>query len=427
MLRTMYRAAATLAPPFLNAMLARRARRGKEWPDRLDERRGIDATPRPAGQLLWLHAASVGETMSVLPVLSAFAALAPEATVLMTTGSVTSAGLLGARLPEMGLDRVTHRFVPLDVPEWGARFLDHWRPDAAVFVESEIWPNLLAGCAARRIPLMLLNARMSDRSFDRWRRTGGFARDLFGAFDRVLARNADDATHFRALGARDVIEAGNLKFAAPPLPAPRIELERLRRKLGSRPVWLAASTHPGEEAMMLDVHAGVAERAPGLLTIIAPRHPARGAEVAELAGRMAAPSATGRRSLDQDLPDGGVYVADTIGELGLFFSLAKICFVGGSFVPLGGHNPLEPARLGCAVSAGPFMANFADAAAVLEAAGAFSSLADPGALTRWVEALLNDSGRRRMMGEAGIAASHRYADLPQRVAAMLAALMAARP
>jgi len=421
MLRALYRAGTILAVPALRLMLARRVARGKEWADRLGERRGIDPTPRPSGRLLWLHAASVGETVAVLPLLSALARLAPDLTVLMTTGTVTSAELLATRLPELGLaGRVAHRFVPLDVPAWGARFLDHWRPDAAAFVESEVWPNLLAGCAARRIPTMLLNAGLSDRSFARWRWAGGLARSLFGQFDRVLARDAEGAARLRALGARDVIEAGNLKYAAAPLPVPRIELDRLRRKLAGRPVWLAASTHPGEEAIALAVHARLAARFPGLLTIIAPRHPARGAEVAAMSGDLP----VARRAVGEDPPDrAGLYVADTIGELGLLYALAGLCFVGGSLVRLGGHNPLEPARLGCAVAVGPFTSNCRDAVAVLRGAGALAGVADAAGLGDWVAELLGDESRRRTMGEAGIAASHRYGDLPQRMAAMLIDLL----
>jgi len=420
MLRALYRMAAALAAPVLRLMLLRRVLRGKESKSRLPERRGIDRTSRPAGKLLWLHCASVGESASVLPVLTALAQLAPDLTVLMTTGTVTSAQLLAGRLPELGLDRrVLHRFVPLDVPRWVARFLDHWRPDVVVFVESEIWPNLLAGCKARRIPMMLLNARLSDRSFDRWRRVGGLARSLFGQFDRILARAPEDAARLRALGARDVVELGNLKFAAPPLPVPRIESERLRRVVAGRPIWLAASTHPGEEAMILDIHASLAARLPGLVTLIAPRHPERGAEIAR-----AAPHATGRRVLGDDLPAaGGVYIADTIGELGIFYALAGIAFVGGSLVPDGGHNPLEPARLGCAVAVGPHTSNFRDTVTALEAAGALTVVADAPALEHWVGDLLRDRGRRRTMGEAGMAASRKYAGLPRQVADILVRML----
>ena len=405
---------ATLAAPGLRAMLRRRAARGKEIAGRLPEREGIDPTPRPAGLLVWLHAASVGESQSILPVLSALQEKAPGASVLLTTGTVTSAALLAEQLPRLGLDRVLHRFVPLDVPAWVARFLDHWRPDAAGFVESELWPNLLAGCRTRGIPTMLVNARMSARSFRGWRRAPGFARQVVGAFDRVQAQSEADAAHLRLLGARHVDAPGNLKLAAPPLRADPAELARLRALVGDRPVWLAASTHPGEEDVAGQVHRALAAAHPGLLTIVVPRHPERGAAIAAALG---AP----RRAAKQD-PGAGIWVADTLGELGLLYRLAPLAFVGRSLTGQGGQNPLEPARLGCAVAVGPHTGNFAEAVRMLEAAGALIRVADAGALTRWVDAMLRDSGRRRGAGAAACAAAQGAAGLPERTAAALLSL-----
>lgn len=422
MIAGLYQAATIAAAPVLRGLLRRRARRGKEVAARLAERWGVDAAPRPPGRLLWLHAASIGETVSVLPVLRALADLAPDVAVLMTTGTVTSAELLARRLPELALERVTHRFVPLDVPAWVARFLDHWRPDAAALVESEIWPNLIAGCQRRRIPLMLVNARLSARSFARWRRLPGYARRLFGAFDVVQAQSAADAERLRTLGARNVVAPGNLKFAAPPLPAP--DLQRLRDAIAGRPVWLAASTHPGEEAAAYAVHTALAHRHPGLLTVIVPRHPQRGGEIVALAGEV--PVASRSRG-EGPPPVAGVWVADTLGELGLFYALAGMAFVGGSLVAHGGQNPLEPARLGCAVAVGPHVENFAEPVAALAAAGALDRVADAAGLERWVDALLTDLSRRRAMGEAGIEAARRHGDLPRVVAEMLAGLLPARP
>jgi len=424
MLQALYAAATTAAAPGLRVLLARRAARGKEIATRLKERRGIDHAARPAGRLLWVHAASVGETVSVLPVLSALARASPDATVLMTTGTVTSAAMLARRLPELGLqDRVLHRFAPLDVPAWTGRFLDHWRPDAAAFVESEIWPNLLAGCTARRVPMMLVNARLSARSFGHWRLVPGLARQLFGGFASVQAQSAGDAERLHALGAPRGVLTGNLKFAADPLPVDEAGFSRLQRLLAGRPVWLAASTHPGEEPAVLAVHAMLAARHPGLLTIIAPRHPERGGAIAANAGKLAIT----RRSAGADPPAAeGVWIADTLGELGLFYRLAGHAFVGRSLVEHGGQNPLEPARLGCAVAVGPNVQNFTDPVEVLEAAGALVRVADTNSLAAWVEAMLSDPARRAAMAEAGIAASSRYAELPGQVAAVLAGLLATR-
>jgi 3-deoxy-D-manno-octulosonic-acid transferase len=410
-----YAAATRLAAPALRLLLARRVRHGKEVAARLPERRGIETAPRPPGRLIWLHAASVGETVSVLPVLGRLAAAG--VTVLMTTGTVTSARLLAERLPALGLDgRVLHRFVPLDVPAWVARFLDHWRPEAAGFVESEIWPNLIDGCRRRGIPMMLVNARLSPHSFAQWRRVPGLARGLFGAFAVAQAQSEGDAARLRTLGARCVVAPGNLKFAAPPLPVDAAELARLRLMTAGRPIWLAASTHPGEEAVAARVHAALAPSHPGLLTIVVPRHPERGADIAAgMAGLTVR-----RRGAGEDPPvAAGLWIGDTMGELGLYCRLAGIAFVGKSLVGQGGQNPLEAARLRCAVAVGPHAENFREIVAALQAVGGVAEVADEGALAAWVDALLRDPARRHAMGNAAIAASSRAAALPDTVADML--------
>lgn len=413
------------AAPALRLLLRRRAVRGKEIADRLAERRGIDATPRPPGTLIWLHAASVGEAMSILPVLCELRAAAPAVHVLLTTGTVTSARLLAERLPALGLHKyVSHRFLPLDVPIWVTRFLDHWKPDVAGFVESELWPNLLAGCRRRRIPMLLINARLSARSFARWRRLPGLITPMLSAMTDVQAQSQVDAHRFRALGAAGVSVPGNLKFAAPALPVDDAELARLRALLAGRPAWIAASTHPGEEAAIFAAHHDLAARHAGLLTILAPRHPERGAAIAAEA-RAADLTAT-RRSLGEPPPPAGVWIADTLGELGLFYRLAPIAFVGRSLIaPGGGQNPLEPARLGCAVAAGPHVGNFPDAVAVLEQAGALARVADAAGLAAWVDAMLRAPDQRAAMGLAGAAACARHGELPARLARDLLALAGA--
>jgi 3-deoxy-D-manno-octulosonic-acid transferase len=416
-----YAGAATLAAPALRLMLWRRLARGKEIAGRLPERRGIDPTPRPPGRLLWLHAASVGEAASLLPVLQELTARAPALTVLLTTGTATSAALLSQRLPELGLDRrVLHRFVPLDVPAWAERFLAHWRPDAAGFLESEIWPNLIAACRRHGVQLMLVNARLSPLSALRWRRLPKLAHAVLGGFCLVQAQSVADAERLAALGAPPAALVGNLKFAAAPLPVEQAELDRLRALLHGRPVWLAASTHPGEEAVAAEVHAALAARHPGLLTIVVPRHPERGAEIA--AAFPGVPVA--RRGLGADPPAAaGVWIADTLGELGLFYRLSGLAFVGGSLVALGGQNPLEAARLGSAVAVGPHVFNCADAVAALEAAGALTRVAGAAALAVWVDALLRDPARCRAMGQAGVRAANGVGELPRRVAGLLLGLM----
>ncbi len=330
-----WRCAASLAAPLLPLYLRRRAARGKEIAARLPERRGAHAA-RPPGPLLWLHAASVGETLSVLPVLEALAARAPRLTVLLTTGTVTGAALLDQRLPAGLRGRVLHRFVPLDVPRWVARFLDGWRPDAGAIVESELWPNLIAAARARRIPLALVNGRFSARSARRWRHAAGLGREVMEGFALVLAQSSADAGRFAALGARAVRAPGNLKDAAAPLPAAPEALAALRAAIGGRPVLLGASTHPGEEAILLAAHRLLAEEFPGLLTLLAPRHPERGPALAALAAEHALPAAR-RAAGELPGPQTAVYVADTLGELGLFYRLASVGLVGGSLVPHGGQ------------------------------------------------------------------------------------------
>jgi 3-deoxy-D-manno-octulosonic-acid transferase len=402
----------TAAAPGLRLLLRVRQARGKEVPGRLPERRGIDATPRPPGRLIWLHAASVGETMSILPVLPALAEAA--LTILLTTGTVTSAKLLAQRLEPALAGRVLHRFAPLDVPAWAARFLDHWRPDVAGFVESELWPNLLAACRIRGIPTMLVNARLSERSLARWRHAPGLARHVLDGFARVQPRSETDAARLRALGCCRVGEPGDLKLAAPPLPVDETELRRLRDLLAGRPVWFAASTHPGEESLILTAHGMLASDHPGLLTIIAPRHPDRGVTIPAMA----------YRSRGDDPPGEGIWVTDTLGELGLWYRLAGIAFIGRSLLPPGGgQNPLEPARLGCAIAVGPHTSNFTDHVAMLRTAGGLSVVPDAPELARWVDGLLRDPVRRQATGEAAAAAVRRHGDLPRRTAATLIELL----
>jgi 3-deoxy-D-manno-octulosonic-acid transferase len=417
-LATGWTVAATVLAPALRLNLHRRAANGREIAARLPERRGIDLTPRPAGPLLWMHAASVGETISILPVLQA---LRHRTKVLLTTGTVTSQALLDQRIPEQGLaGDVLHRFAPLDVPAWVGRFLSHWRPDAACFVESELWPNQLAACQAHGIKVMLVNARMSDRSFARWQRVPGFARRILGGFAHIQARGDQDAERLKALGAPHVESPGDLKLAAPPLPVDEAELGRLQRLLDGRPVWLAASTHPGEEVLIAAAHREIAAMHPGLVTIIAPRHPGRGPV---LAAELNAP----RRAAGEDPPAAGIWIADTMGELGLLYRLAPIAFVGRSLVePGGGQNPLEPARLGCAIAAGPLTSNFTDHVALLRKAGGLVEVAGEAALARFVCAMLDDPDQRLRIGENAAACVRRHADLAALTAEALLSLLPPR-
>lgn len=407
-----------------------RAARDKEVAGRLAERRGEGAA-RPPGRLLWLHAASVGETLSILPLLDALAARAPDLSMLVTTGTVTSAALLERRLPAPLAARVTHRFAPLDVPRWVERFLAGWRPDAGALVESELWPNLIRAARRRGVPLALVNARLSERSARRWRRYAPIlAREVLSAFSPVLAQTPADAARLGAAGARLALCLGNLKDAAAPLPVDATELVRLRDAVGGRPVFLAASTHPGEEAIVLKAHRrAAASGLPDLLTVIVPRHPHRGQAVAAGAGAGGWPVA---RRAAGEVPSVGtaVYVADTLGELGLFYRLAGACLIGGSLVPHGGQNPLEPARLGCPILFGPHTANFAEPVARLLAAGGALRVEGPD-LARTLAALvvdvLSNQGRARGMADAAAATAAVAEGLPGQVADALLRLLPPPP
>jgi 3-deoxy-D-manno-octulosonic-acid transferase len=385
-------------------MLARRATAAKEIPARLGERYGIATLPRPAGRLIWFHAASVGETMSILPVIQA---IAGRAEILLTTGTVTSAKLAAERLPATA----RHQFVPLDVPAWVAKFLDHWQPNAAVFVESELWPGLLNACDARKIPRYLINARMSARSAKNWRRAPFFASAVLAPFRAIHAQSPGDAAQLRGLGVQNILEWGNLKFCTPELPCDPVTLTTFQHQLPG-PNWLAASTHPGEEILILQAHEALLKNFPGLVTVIVPRHPERGGEIAAMAN---AP----RRSLGEAPLPGKPYIADTLGELGLFYRAAPFAFIGNSLLGFGGHNLIEPALLGRAVITGPHNENFAEAAARLSAAGALQIVQNPAELTQAAQLWLSDPASARIAGAAAQQSFADAGDLPARLADLI--------
>lgn len=404
MLHLLYRGLTGLAGPAVRLYLDHRRRRGKEDAARRDERLGRPGLARPGGPLVWVHGASVGEANSALVLIERLLDEAPDAHVLLTTGTVTSARLIADRLPRQAF----HQFAPVDLPGAVRGFLDHWRPDAVLWMESELWPNQLAELRRRGVPAALINARMSARSFRRWRRLPRSAAELLAAFARVLAQSPDDGDRLAALGARNVACFGNLKFSAAPPAADPAALAELRRVIGDRPLWLFASTHPGEEALAAAVHRRLAADLPDLLTVIAPRHANRGAEIAqELAGL----GLTAARRAQGAVPDDacGIYLADTMGELGLFCRLAPAVAMGGSFVPHGGQNPVEPAQLGAAVLYGPHMFNFSEITRRLEAAGGALGLADGDALAPALARLLTDTAARQALtaGAATVTAENR--------------------
>jgi 3-deoxy-D-manno-octulosonic-acid transferase len=397
-----YRAATAAATPLVRYYLRVRGRRDKEDRERIGERYGIAAADRPRGPLIWIHAASVGEAHSVLALIERITARRSGLEILLTTGTVASARLLAGRLPS----RVRHQFVPVDLPRAVQRFLDHWRPDLAIWIESELWPNLVLGTWRRGIPMLLLNGRLSARSFRRWRRMPGLIGPVLQSFALCLTQDEQQAVRFSALGARSAASVGDLKSAAASLPANPAELSALRSRIDDRPVWIAASTHPGEEEIAAGAHVRIAREHPRLLTIIAPRHPARGTVVADILRSEGLNVA--RRSCGEALSgDTDIYLADTLGELGLMFRVAEIAFIGGSMVAKGGHNPFEAARLGCAILHGGDTSNCAGMAASLDRAGAALTVSDDASLADAVARLLRDPGERcaRATAAARVAAA----------------------
>ena len=317
--------------PAVRLYLRRRVAAGKEDAARIEERFGRPSRARPDGPLVWVHGASVGEANSMLPLVDRLIASDPKLHVLMTTGTVASARLLANRLPA----RAIHQFVPVDLPFAVKGFLEHWRPDLVLWTESEFWPNLLTRISEVGAPLILVNGRVSKRSFAGWRRMRPLIRQILRGFSLCLAQGPEDERHLRDLGGGLVRSAGNLKFAVPALPADAGDLDALDKALGGRPRWLAASTHPGEETMAAEAHRAMASAHPGLLTMIVPRHATRGPEIAQdlrTAGfRVALRSAGEMPGTDVE-----IFVADTMGELGLWYRLAPIALVGGRWCPTAG-------------------------------------------------------------------------------------------
>lgn len=340
----------------LSLLLKHRLKKGKEDVQRLSERMGEPTAPRPAGHLVWFHAASVGEAQSVLILLKTFRATFPDLKFLVTTGTVTSANLMQKRLPEWAI----HQYYPLDHPRWVNRFLDHWRPDMAIWIESEIWPNMLMEIKNRQFPVALLNARMSKKSFQRWSLVPNSARALLNVFDLLLAQTENDAKSYRLLGARDVKITDSLKFAADPLPVDDNELNRFDKALETRIGWLYASTHDGEEDIAFKIHTELKANFPTMLTIIVPRDPSRADSIIAKAASYGLSLHQRSRNAAPPDPETDIYLADTFGDLGLFYKISGLACIGRSFSNDGGggHNPIEAAQLNCAVLHGPKVQNF---------------------------------------------------------------------
>ncbi|MCA6111063.1 3-deoxy-D-manno-octulosonic acid transferase [Bradyrhizobium cenepequi] len=375
--------------PLAPALIRRRLKLGKEDPARVSERRGVSVDVRPHGPLVWIHGASVGEVLAAAALIEKLREL--NLRILLTSGTVTSAAIVAKRFPP----DVIHQYVPYDSPRYVARFLDHWRPSLALFIESDLWPNLILSSSARRLPMVLINGRMSQRSFPRWQRMSSTISALLDRFDICLTQSRVDAERFTALGGRNVVITGNLKLDVAAPPADPAKLERLMAVTRGRPIVVAASTHPGEEEQLVEAHRALSGFFPSLLTVVVPRHPARGEAVAGVVEAAGLHSALRSR---EELPIAttDVYVADTMGELGLFYRLAPIVFMGGSLVPHGGQNPIEAVKLGAAIVHGPHVFNFTDVYEALDRAGGARRADTQEALVKQLGQLLADAKAREV-------------------------------
>ena len=379
--------------PLAPALIKRRLKQGKEDPARIGERRGISLNIRPHGPLVWIHGASVGEVLAAAALIEKLRAL--KIRILLTSGTVTSAAIVAKRFPA----DIIHQYVPYDSPRYVARFLDHWRPSLALFIESDLWPNLILSSAARRLPMVLINGRMSHRSFPRWQRITSTIAALLGRFEVCLAQSQVDADRFTALGSRNVLATGNLKLDVPAPPADPAKLERLMAVTRGRPIVVAASTHPGEDDILIEAHRTLAGFFPSLLTVMVPRHPDRGEAIARsIAAAGLHVALRSREELPAAATD--IYVADTMGELGLFYRLAPVVFMGGSLVAHGGQNPIEAVKLGASVVHGPHVFNFADVYEALDAAGGARRADTQEALVKQLGQLLADPAARELLVDA---------------------------
>ena len=399
---TWYRGLTRLATPVTPALLKQRARKGKEDPDRRQERLGIASRERPLGRLVWLHGASVGESLVLASLVDTLAARHEDLHFLVTTGTLTSARMLAARLP----DRAFHQFIPVDTPAAVRRFLEHWRPDLAVFAESELWPNLIVETSRRGTPLALINARMNERSIRSWRRRPDTARWLLGQFAWIGAADTRTRDGLEDLTGYHITLAGNLKLEARLAAPDPAQLDRFRAALDGRPVWLAASTHPGEDEIVLDAHARLLEQSPGALLILAPRHPERADKLARLI--EARGLSLLQRSRSEDAPDGScqVWLTDTLGEMGYWFSLAPASLIAGSLLPgIGGHNPVEASQAGSSVISGPFRSSFDDLYTTYQTHSACIEVSDATGLSAAVMQVWSGQGPLASASQAALAAA----------------------
>jgi 3-deoxy-D-manno-octulosonic-acid transferase len=392
-----YRHAMTGLVPLAWWLVSRKLKRQGVPAIRMHERLGHASIARPPGPLVWFHGASVGESLSVLTLIDALLEQRPDLHVLMTSGTATSAEILARRMPP----GCQHQFAPLDAPGAVARFLDFWRPQAGIFVDSEIWPNMLVMARDSGTRLALVNARLSQKSVEGWQKFPDTAAFVLDQFDLIVAQNRASADMLRQMGAQeDRLKTGlNLKSTAKPLPLDEGDRARLSAAIGLRPLWCASSTHPGEEEIALTAHKRLLRSHPDALLILVPRHPDRGDAVADLIARGGLTGA--RRTLSEPITETTqVYLADTLGEMGLFYALSPIVLMGGSLVPIGGHNPYEPAQFGAALLTGPHVSSFSETYEPLISLGGAVTVEDADALERQLARLIAQPDAQRTMSDA---------------------------
>ncbi len=351
-----YRIISILLFPFLELYLFFRVFKKKEDKSRLKERFGNPTKSRPEGQIIWLHAVSVGEANSSLILIDELLKFAPKTSILFTTTTLTSAKIISEKLPKWQ-GRVIHQFLPIDSYFCVKNFLDFWRPRAAIFVESEIWPNLIFEARKMGALTFLVNARMSEKSAKKWllARLIGFR--IFDYFATIFAQSEGDKKRLEKLTNQEVLLYGNLKSQAHNLEANEEKISDLKGKIGNRKFLVAVSTHAGEEEIILQVHDRLKNNFPDFLTIIVPRHPNRAQEIKNLCRSRK----ISQRSQSENISNSTeIYLADSLGEMGIFYSLQNFAFIGGSLLPIGGHNPFEAIKLGCAVISGSQVFNFAE-------------------------------------------------------------------
>jgi 3-deoxy-D-manno-octulosonic-acid transferase len=409
----LYRTLLRLSEPLIILWLWKRKRSGKEDANRLDERFGFTSAKRPYGDLVWFHAASVGEALSILPLLETLYKARPETPFLLTTGTKTSADLVARDFPQF----IIHQYIPIDHPTFAKRFVEHWRPTASFFVESDLWPTLIRTAKNNGSYLGLINARISNDSFNSWKKRPRVFKSIISMFDLVLAQDDTSAKRLAELTDLKIMEAGNLKLDAP---APGCDAKRLKRVqtgIGERPVWLAASTHSGEEQIILNCHKQLAIKFPDLLTLIVPRHPDRAEAICALP-EMAGLNTIRFSQTKQITQNHNIMIGDTVGDMGLYYRLAQLCFIGGTLIDHGGQNPLEAARLDCAITHGPSTSNFTEIFQGLHDAGGAKQVTAM-SLGENIDALLSDDKQRKALQKNALSVANSQTGTTDRVAHLI--------